>query len=115
MSTNKKNEAFIENDDPINKTQVNHKNEIKWDNKVENLEWMTPKDNTSYSQAKIVYQIDKTTGKVINKFYSRSYKYYSCIWSIYWSNSKCVFGHYSKSDTCIVSGYFYHSIATGGW
>lgn len=63
-------EAFIENDDPINKTQVNHKNEIKWDNKVENLEWMTPKDNTSYSQAKIVYQIDKTTGKVINKFYS---------------------------------------------
>lgn len=63
-------EAFIENDDPINKTQVNHKNEIKWDNRAENLEWMTPKDNTSYSQAKIVYQIDKTTGKIINKFYS---------------------------------------------
>ena len=39
---------FIENDDPINKIAVNHKNEIKDDNRVDNLEWCTIKYNTNY-------------------------------------------------------------------
>jgi hypothetical protein len=37
--------TFIENDDPINKTQVDHVNEDKKDNSVENLRWITPSDN----------------------------------------------------------------------
>jgi hypothetical protein len=58
-------EAYIPN--PDNKTQVNHKDENKLNNNVNNLEWLTKKENLNYgtrnirsakSRSKAVYCIE---------------------------------------------------------
>ena len=67
--------AFIPN--PNKLLEVNHKNEIKNDNRKENLEWCNAKYNCNYGtrrkklaklKSKIVIQIKE--GKIINKFNS---------------------------------------------
>jgi hypothetical protein len=73
-------EAFIENNNP-NLTQVNHKNENKQDNRVENLEWCDAKYNCNYgnhtkkqveSQIKTGYLNPNMIG-LDNKTYQRLY------------------------------------------
>lgn len=42
-------DAFIENDDSINKTTVNHKDGNRANNKAENLEWVSYSDNLEHA------------------------------------------------------------------
>lgn len=61
---------FIPN--PNNLLQINHINEIKTDNRVENLEWCDNKYNTSYfhkrNNLKPIIQLDKKNGKFIKEW-----------------------------------------------
>jgi hypothetical protein len=73
--------AFLDN--PENKAIVNHKDEIRSNNKLENLEWVTHIENMNHSldlnnrisknkRSKIVVQINPTTNNIINEFVSIS-------------------------------------------
>ncbi len=50
-------EAFIPN--PYNKKEVNHKNKIKSDNSVENLEWMSGVENNNHRFGNIHWHKDQ--------------------------------------------------------
>ena len=55
-------ETYIEN--PDNLPQVNHINKVKNDNRVENLEWVTNKQNTVHSLCKHIWTVEHIeTGK----------------------------------------------------
>ena len=55
--------AFIPNLD--NLPEVNHKDENKYNNCVDNLEWCTSQYNTEYSQGKAVIGINKVSGLIL--------------------------------------------------
>ena len=56
-------QAFIPN--PDNLPEVNHKDEDKTNNRVDNLEWCSRQYNIEYSQGKAVIGINKVSGLIV--------------------------------------------------
>lgn len=56
-------ELFVHNPDPNIYTQVNHIDEIKYNNVANNLEWVTPKQNTNYGNR------NKNVSESLKKYY----------------------------------------------
>ena len=52
-------EAFIENDDPINKTTVNHIDGDRSNNRVDNLEWLSYSDNLEHAYLELHRPINR--------------------------------------------------------
>ncbi len=52
------------------KNIVDHIDENKLNNYYKNLEWVTPRENTTLSLGKPVVQIDPTSGKIIKRYRS---------------------------------------------
>lgn len=86
-------ETFLINDDPINKTQVNHINEIKTDNRECNLQYCTSKENINHGTAKERAKETRSktkenkiivldTGEIFNDVSAISKKYCIPRWSI---------------------------------
>ena len=62
--------AFLKNDDPEHKTQINHISEFeKENNHYSNLSWMTPKENVNYGTRNERVAEKMTNGKLSNKVY----------------------------------------------
>ena len=65
-------EAFIDN--PMNKGQVNHIDGNKKNNRVDNLEWVTPRENVMHSFYVLEHGLQKVAQYDLNGNYIRSFK-----------------------------------------
>lgn len=92
--------AFIPN--PDNKPQVNHKDEDKENNNVENLEWVTSQENNTYGT-----RIDRAISNT--NYRERSKKFYKPVYAVFSDGSykrfvsiKSMSGYLGVTDTSIV-------------
>ncbi|AZL89396.1 HNH endonuclease [Megavirus baoshan] len=62
--------TFIKNNDPKNKIHINHLDKNRSNNCVENLEWVSQKENNCHANGKPIKMIDPETGKIVKLFKS---------------------------------------------
>lgn len=85
--------AFIPNDDILLKTQVNHKNGNKHDNRIENLEWISPSGNRLHAFAtglQTACNKKKIRCKQLNIIFDSSYSAADFLNNKYFKNAKQV-------------------------
>ena len=113
-------QAFIPN--PNNYPYINHKNEIRTDYRIENLEWCTQKMNVNHSKRKMYHPLnldDYNTNKYIyrkktsTKHNNKIYTYYLYRINIPRINVDKLFSDYNKAkefrDKCLplINEFYY--------
>lgn len=63
-------QAYVSNDDPTNKIQVDHIDKNRSNNHAYNLRWVTNQQNSEHACGKRVLQCDAINGTVLNEFAS---------------------------------------------
>ena len=83
---------FIPNDDPLHKTHVDHRNKHRYDNRISNLRWVTPKENSENKTScnGVVYEyVDEISEDAIEVTdygnHSLEFYYYSNDEFYYWN------------------------------
>jgi hypothetical protein len=61
---------FVPNSNPDILVVVDHMDENKTNNRADNLRWVTSKENTQLAMSKPVYQLDRHTKKILQRFES---------------------------------------------
>lgn len=103
-------QAFIPN--PENKVHVNHKNGIKTDNRVENLEWVSAKENIDHSIINGLKKSVKSWNQYNSKLKVEEVRFIRRLWDLQMSQTEIskIVGHSYKLIHKVVNNKSYKDV-----